>query len=262
MQLDRPPAVGAQNTTEIRKEKDWGWQPQGFSHSGGSRAVFLGMQVRQHRRPLCPHRAFLLPRVPGWHSALLRMWDPLPGPRPSGTHPAATSRPSVCALRAQKAPGPPSRPCPSPPHPGIWVRFQDFSTQGARGQNPKEAHSGAGHPVCRTWSIQVAGIICPYGHLGVPTVPRMGLASRNPEGGAMSSPFLVPPPKVDAPQGAGLNGNFSRCCSGYKGLRVPLPQQPLPPSVPCKPPPRGVGGGSRGGRAPYTKHRKEAQPSL
>lgn len=47
--------------------------------------------------PLCPHRAFLPPRVPGWPSALLRMCDPLPGPRPSRTHQAAASCPSVSA---------------------------------------------------------------------------------------------------------------------------------------------------------------------
>lgn len=75
-----------------------------------------------------------------------------------------------------------------------------------------------------------------------PPSPGWALPAGTLKVGQCPAHFSSPPPKVDAPQGAGLNGNFSRCCSGYKGLRVPLPQQPLPPSVPCKPPPPGGGG--------------------
>lgn len=147
----------------------------------------------------------------------------------------------------------------SPPHPGIWVRFQDFSTQGAREQNPKKAHSGAGHPVCRTWSIQVAGIICPYGHLGVPTVPGWASPAGTLKVGQHPAHFSSPPQSRPTTRGQSER-NLLQMLLRVQRPRGPLPQQPFPPSIPCKPP--GVEGGSRGGRAPYTEHRKLAQPSL
>lgn len=161
------------------------------------------------------------------------MCDPLPGPRPSRTHQAAASCPSVSVPGKHLVLGPGSLPLPTLPR-NLGV-VSDFSTQGGRGQNPKQGHSGAGHPVCRTWLLREhsGGIICHYCHLGVHTVPRVGLTCRSPEGGAECGPFLSPPGhgaskrSVDPSQGASLKRtSLQRFLGVQRPLGSPVPSSP------------------------------------